>query len=356
MNITDIRLKCQQISTHRFSAPGEIAAWMGALQAQDLNGAMWSIALRLPFATVETIEEAIADRTIVRTWPMRGTLHIVAGDDVHWMLALLNPRVIAGMAGRAQALELAANDFVRCETACVDALRGGRQLTRDNMYSLFESAGVSAAGPRGYHIISRLCHEGVICFGAHKGKQPSFALLDEWCPPKRTWSREESLAELTKRYFSSHGPAKLDDYVRWSGLTTEDARAGLSMTSSSISSAIIEGRTYWLPQDIDDSNCDAPSAFLLPGFDEYMLGYRDRSAALEPKYNNAICPGANGVFTSTLIVNGNVVGTWNRVVKKDFAHIRLSPFVPLSSNEKEAIVRAAESYGDFLGKKVNITG
>ena len=285
---------------------------------------------------------------------MRGTLHFVPAADVHWMLRLLTPRVIAGMAKRQQSLGLSTSDLVRSERLFLDALRGGKQLTREAMYALLDDAGIASVPQRSYHFLCRLAMEGLLCFGSHQGKQPTFALLDEWCPETRTWDRDESLAELAKRYFCSHGPATLDDYVRWSGLTVGEARAGLSMASSVLSRETLDGTVYWMPQRPTFNDVAPPSAFLLTGFDEYMLGYKDRSAALALEHANAICPGSNGIFIPTIVVGGQVVGTWSKTVKKAHVEARLSPFRALTDLELAAVSLSAEAYGAYLGKAVRL--
>jgi hypothetical protein len=200
---------------------------LGAVQAQDYLGALWAIGLRLRAAET-AIEQAIATRSIVRTWSMRGTLHFVAAEDVRWMLGLLAPRSLASSLGRLRALELDQAVFNRSRDLFIAALSGGKQLRREAMLELLASANISPGGQRGIHILGRLAQEGLICFGAREGKQHTFALLEEWVPqamlrlgPK---SRDEALAELARRYFTGHGPATLPDFVWWSGLTTSEAR------------------------------------------------------------------------------------------------------------------------------------
>ncbi|HSI12023.1 MAG TPA: crosslink repair DNA glycosylase YcaQ family protein, partial [Chthoniobacter sp.] len=185
LNIARLRLRHQQIAVHRFQRPGQVVAWLGALQAQDYPGALWSIGLRLPQATQKDVEKAIAAHEIVRTWPIRGTLHFVAAADVHWMRALLTPRIIARSALRQRQLELDAAIFARCEKIFLKALRGGGQLTREQMLALLEKERITTAGQRGYHILWRLAQEGLLCFGPHAGKQPTFTLLEEWIPTGR---------------------------------------------------------------------------------------------------------------------------------------------------------------------------
>src|SRR5207237_2162453 len=191
-------------------------------------GALWAVGLRTRDATEAAIEQAIAERTIVRTWPMRGTLHFVAPEDARWMLQLLTPRVVAANARRVyQQSNLDDATFARSKDLFVDALQGGKQLPRPSLYKVLEAAGISVAGQRGLFILQRLSSEGLICFAARQGKQPTFALLDEWVPISlsKTPARDQALAELALRYFTSHGPATVQDFAWWSGLPAADASA-----------------------------------------------------------------------------------------------------------------------------------
>jgi hypothetical protein len=229
--------------------PAGVVTALGAMQAQDYASSLWAIGLRLAGATLTEVEKAVAARTIVRTWPMRGTLHFVPAPDVRWMLDLLTPRVLAGSVNRQAALELDAAVFARCRQVFQRALTGGRQLTREEMLTTLERGGIPVDPRRGYHILWRLGQEQFLCFGPRAGKQPTFVLLDEWVPASRRLSREESLAELARRYFTSHGPATLRDFVWWSGLKVSDARTAIELSSSSLASETIDGTSYWLPQN-----------------------------------------------------------------------------------------------------------
>ncbi|MDB6122847.1 MAG: hypothetical protein JWQ71_1840 [Pedosphaera sp.] len=349
LNIVRQRLHNQQIAAPFGKQPSEVVARLGAIQAQDFAGAKWSVGLRLTGATDADIEQALADRTIIRTWPMRGTLHFVAAADVRWMLALLTPRIIAGSARRQQQLELDAKVFARCEKLFVQALQGGKQLSRDDMYGLLETGRISTAGQRGYHILWRLAQEKLICFGARDGKQQTFALLDEWAPQAKSLEGEAALAELTKRYFIGHGPATVQDFVWWSGLKVSDAKMGLEMVGLQLAQEKIDGKVYWTSQEGVDLPEASSAVYLLPGFDEYMLGYRDRSAALDLKYAERICPGSNGMFSATIVMDGRVVGTWRRTFKKDTVVITVSAFKSFNKEQKKAIADYAERYAKFLG-------
>jgi hypothetical protein len=352
-HIAQRRLHQQRIAATNFDRPAEVVSWLGAVQAQDYTGALWAVGLRTRKATEAAVEQAVADRQIVRTWPMRGTLHFVAAADVRWMLELLTPRVLAGFARRSEWLELDEAHFTRSRDLLIKALEGGKQMRRDALYRLLEAAKIPASGGRGLHILSRLAHEGLLCFGAREGKQPTFALLDEWAPHAKRLARDEALAELAARYFTSHGPATLQDFMWWSGLTATDARSAVEMAKSKLAPETINGQTYWLASSAPAAPAPAgrgapPVAYLLPPFDEYTVAYKDRSAVIEPAYAKHAFSG-NGIFSPTVVVNGQVVGTWKRAVTKGAAGITLSPFSKLSRDAGRAVAAAADRYGEFLG-------
>lgn len=348
------RLQNQAITGTRFTTPGEVVAWLGAVQAQDYLGSLWAIGLRMQQSTEAAIEEAIAARTIVRTWPMRGTLHFVAAVDARWMLTLLTPRVIARSAGRFRQLGLSDADIDRSREVCIAVLQGGRQLTRNALYQKLEAAGISTAGQRGVHIIGRLAHEGLLCFGNREGKQHTFALLDEWIPPARQMERDEALAELTRRYFAGHGPATAQDFMWWSGLTAAEVNEGLALVKQQLAQEKIGGKIYWFSPDAPIAETGSSEVHLLPGFDEYLVGYKYRSAVLGTHDWQLVNPGNNGMLSPTIIVDGQVAGTWKRTFKNRAAVITPLPFTGLSAEEAEALEQAAQRYGRFLGLQVSI--
>lgn len=352
LNIARLRLHNQQIAAHRFQRPGQLVAWLGALQAQDYPGALWSIGLRLPGTTQTDVENAITTGQIVRTWPIRGTLHFVAAEDVHWMRELLTPRIIARSALRQRQLELNTAVFTRCEKIFLKALRGGRQLTREQMLALLEKARITTTDQRGYHILWRLAQEGLLCFGPHAGKQPTFTLLDEWISTGPRMDRDAALAELARRYFTSHGPATLQDFIAWSALTTTDARHAIRLAASQLTEEKALDKTYWLSNETSPAPRKSSTAYLLPGFDEYLLGYRDRSASVDPRYAGKVYPSANGMFISTVVIDGQVLGTWKRVAKASATLITPTPFTDFSATAKRAVKAAAQCYGQFLGCEV----
>lgn len=353
LNIAGQRLLNQQIAHTQCRTSCEVVSRLGAIQAQDYKGALWSIGLRLPAAVEAEIEQAIADRSIIRTWPMRGTLHFVAAADVRWMLSLLTPRVIAGDKRRSQQLGIDDAMYSRSKKIFTRALQGGRQLSRDAMYRSLEDARISTEGQRGYHILRRCAQEGLICFGAREGKQQTFALLDEWTPATPVLSHDEALAALSLRYFTGHGPAALQDFIWWSGLTTSDAKTGIELVKNQLNSQIIAGQTYWMPRDTSIKRQSSPSACLLPGFDEYLLGYKDRSAVLDPAHVSIMHPGNNGMFKPTTVIDGQLTGIWKCTVKANTAVISATPFTSFNKAGERALELAAKRYTAFVSKSAS---
>src|SRR5262245_18581978 len=301
LDIPRLRLHNQQITQTSLEKPGELVAWMGAVQAQDYLGALWAVGLRMRDATEEMIEQAIADRTIIRTWPMRGTLHFVAPADVRWMLELLTPRVIARCRGQYRSAELDEAVFSHSCDVLVRALQGGKRLSRNAIYKALDAAHISTANQRGLHILGRLAQDGIICFGPREAKQQTFVMLDEWVPVSKSLEGDEALAELAKRCFSSHGPATLQDFVWWSGLTIADAKAGLEMVKPQFIQEVIDGQDYWFVSSLPVVKDLSPTAHLLPVYDEYTVAYKDRSAVLAPEHAKR---SGNGIFSPSIIVDG----------------------------------------------------
>jgi Winged helix DNA-binding domain len=346
--LTRMRLASQKISGDRLAQPADVVAWMGAMQAQDYLAALWAVGLRTPDATEDVVERALAERAIVRTWPMRGTIHFVAPADVRWMLELLAPRVVRGSQGRLRQLGLDSATIAASGDVIARALEGGKQLTREQLYAALEQAGIIASGSRGLHILGQLAHARLICFGARSGKQPTFTLLDEWVPPAAPLPRDEALATLARRYFTSHGPATTQDLMWWAGLTTAEANAGIA--AAQLAQATVDGQRYHFARELEDAPDLGPEVFLLPPYDEYLVAYRDRRAALDPDHNTLVVPGGNGVFYPIVVVDGRVSGTWRRAFKKSSVVISLGPFGTWSAQQAAAITSAAERYASFHQK------
>lgn len=353
MRVSDIglyRLRHQHIVRQTFKRPDEVVAWLGAMQGQDYPGTKWSIGLRLPASTDAEIEQAITDKTILRTWVMRGTLHLVASADIRWMIELFAARIIAGSARRYKELELDGQTLSQSNTVLTNALKVNPQLSRGELFTALEQNGISTHGQRGVYMLQRASYDGLICQINAPRNTPVFVLLENAAPDARTMSRAEAIAELARRYFTSRGPVTVQDFAHWSGMNLTEARAGLDAVKGQLVHEEIGGQTYWLADDAPIAAADSLSVYALPGFDEYVLGYRDRSAVLEAQYANRICPGGNGVFYPTIVVNGRIVGIWKRTLRKDAVMISSAPFDrPLDDSEQAAFASASARYADFLG-------
>lgn len=353
MNVTDIvrmRLANQHLAGVFWNDPADVVRAFGAVQAQDYRGALWGIGLRTKAATEKQVEEAISRKKIVRTWPMRGTLHFVAPESVRWMLQYLTPRILKRAAKRHRDLEIDDRVIALCRGLLLKHLEGGKSLTRSRIYHLFESSGISAAGQRGIHILWKLAQQGLICFGPHDIRQPTFVLLDEWLPEKTNVNYEAAIATLARSYFSSHGPATVADFAWWAGLTLREAKAAVEDCKPSLESANVETRSYWFSETIAPNKKASTCAHFLPAYDEYLVAYADRTAATgRLKFTGR----DNPIFSPTIIYNGKVIGTWKRAIQKQ-VHISPLPFSPLSRSEQEALAGAGRRYGYFVGSSVMI--
>jgi len=357
--LAQLRLHTQRIVPPLLTKPEEVVAWLGAVQAQDFWGSLWAIGLRTASGKQEAVEQAIVNRTIVRTWPMRGTLHFVAATDVRWMLPLLTPRVMTGNARRLLALGLDSDVLIRSKDLLIRSLEGGRQLTRNALYQVLEAGGIITTGGRGLHIVSQLSQEGLLCFGAREGKQPTFVLLDEWVPPQvlssHPLTREEALSKLAQRYFKSHGPATIRDFAWWSGLSLTEARKGLSSVESAFIKITVDNQEYWMSPELSLEPPILPKAHLLPAFDEYLVAYTDRSASLGSVPMRQLVYTGNGIFNPVVIIDGQVVATWKRTLRKDSVVITLHLLTTLNHAAQVLITDALQQYAEFIGLPAVLT-
>lgn len=357
LDIAHRRLHNQLITQPMFEKPGDVVQWLGAVQAQDYAAAKWAVGLRLQGATSDDIEQAFADGVILRTHVMRPTWHFVSPGDIRWLLALTAPHVHATNAYYYHMHGLDDAIFMRSNAALAKALQGGKQLTRLELVSVLKQIGIETETLGFLYIIMHAELDGVVCSGARRGKQFTYALLDERVPHTRTLDHDEALAEFVRRYFTSHGPATLQDFVWWSGLTMADARAGLAMVTSELMHEVIDDQTYWFAASTPPA-LSAPSAkelsqtaYLLPNFDEYTVGYKDRSAVIDVSHTEKF-DSRGSVLNNVLVLDGQVVGTWRRTLKKDAVIITPNPFIPLTTAETHAFAIAANRYGAFLEKSV----
>jgi Winged helix DNA-binding domain len=346
------RLAEQRLTQNPLATPEEVVAWLGAVQAQDYQGAKWALYQRMRDATNSAIERAVTNGSILRTHIMRPTWHFVTPADIRWMQALTAPRIIAGSTRMYRLHELDDSLFERSNEIIAGTLRGGRYLTRAELGSALAEADIVAAGLRLSLIVHRAELDAVVCSGPLRGKQFTYALLDERAPNSRSLPRDEALAELVRRYYTSHGPATVHDFVWWSGLTVADGRAGIEMAGAHLTHEVIDGRTYWMSTSMPPAAEPHQMALLLPTYDEFLVGYSgfDVSRRAGRPYT-----GESGTFDSTLVIGGRVVGSWKRAIQKRVVAVDVTPFTPLTAGEREAIEAAARRYGGFVGMPVLCT-
>jgi Protein of unknown function (DUF1006). len=342
------RMRQQRIGHNPFDSPAATVRWFGAVQAQDYLGSLWAVGLRTRAATEASVEAAIVERSIVRTWPLRGTLHFVAAEDARWMLNLCAPRTLARNARRLEKEHgIDRRLIARSGKVLTDALGGGSCVSRPELYRRLESAGIATGGTRGLHLLWWHAHEGLICLGPRAGKQQTFALMDEWLPPTTPRSREDALAELARRYFTSHGPATVRDFAWWSGLAAAEAEIARESVAGELAAMTIDKQTYWQAAGTPTARAKA-GCHLLPAYDEYTVAYQDRGAVMSSEVA-ARADSGHGIFHPAIVIDGQVAGTWSRELTKASVAITCRPFARIDRRQSQALAAAARRYAKFLG-------
>ena len=347
--IAAFRLQNQHISHPALTDAKAVVAWHGAMQAQDYAHSKWAVGLRIPGATDDVIENAIDRGDIVRTHVLRPTWHLVANEDIRWMLALSAAQIKAAGAARERELGLDEKLFKRCNGLIYKALEGGRYLTREEIMAELAQSGIAADNHQAIHIMLWAELDMVVCNGPRRGKQLTYALFDERVAPQQQPDRADALAELARRYFFSHAPATLADFQWWSGLRVAEARAGLESVKHLLVSETVADQTYWLPADFKPKKTASPQLHLLPAFDEFLVSYKDRSASLDTSQKARAITG-NGIFKPVITVDGWVKGVWQRTLKKDSVVIGPELFDELNPEERRAFGDAAKHYSRFVKK------
>ncbi|MCL4263872.1 MAG: winged helix DNA-binding domain-containing protein [Anaerolineae bacterium] len=343
------RLSNQRISATPFTQPVEVVHWLGAVQAQDYAGAKWALGLRLQNATDHLVEQAFNSGDILRTHLLRPTWHFVTPTDIRWLLALTAPRVHAVNGTMYRQLKLDNPTLKQSNDVLARVLQNGRYLTRDELRPILQNVGIATDNNlRMTYIMMNAELDGVVCSGPRRGKQFTYALLDERAPQAKILAREEALAELTRRYFASRGPATIHDFAKWSGLTLADARRGLEAVKNEWEQATVNGQTYWFPPAVPFSVSTSLHAHLLSIYDEYISGYKDRSAMVTAVVGDQLIALGNALYY-IMVIDGQVIGSWKRTLHKEKVVIETNPFSPLTNAQEQAIVTAVQQYGAFLG-------
>jgi len=325
------RLATQHLLTPTITEPAEVVRRLGAVQAQDYGSAKWGVGTRTRGAVDAVVERAVNEGSILRTHVLRPTWHFVTPADIRWMLALTAPRIKAAMAYYDRQLELDA--------------------------AVFRRARVNAAGSQRLgHLLMRAELEGIVCSGARRGKQATYALLEERVPPTAPLDRDEALLELTGRYFATRGPATLQDFAWWAGLTVADASRGVAIAGRRLEREVIGDETYWLEPARRSPRGRSPTAHLLPNYDEYFIGFKNRSA-IGTRLSLATGELAGDALRAhVIVVDGQLVGGWKRTLTRAAVVVELTLLVSLTKPEQEAVRAAAQALGAFLDLPVELRG
>jgi hypothetical protein len=348
------RLQHQRLVGEPFDAPADVVRWFGAVQSQDYLGAKWALALRLAGVDSAGLDRAFDAGAIIRTHVLRPTWHFVAPEDIRWLVALTGPRVLASMTSRLRQLELDEATLRRSDAVLVEALQGGRALTRHELGAVFDAARISPAGQRLPYLLSHGELVGLVCSGPLRGRQQTYALIDERVPAVPPRARDEAVAELARRYFASHGPATLNDWAWWSGLTVADGRRGLETIKGNVERTEVDGKTYWTADPGRAvRTLRAPIVHLLPNYDEILVAYRDHGPSMDPAVRPNVRELTTGAYGfHSIAVDGLVVGAWRRSVSKTGAVVQANVLRALSDAERAGLAASGERFSRFLGLPV----
>jgi hypothetical protein len=356
IDVARARLRNQHLIGEPFAAPEEVVRWLGAVQAQDYSGAKWAVAQRTNGCSDADVEQACQDGRILRTHVLRPTWHFVLPADIRWMLALTAPRVRARMAAYDRQMALDESLFRRSEAVLDKALAGGKALAREELGRALTAAGIAASGQRLAHIMMRAELDALVASGPRRGKQFTYALLDERAPPGPMLARHEALGELARRYFSSHGPALVSDFAWWSGLTVADARRGIDAVGARLTSAIVDGKTFWFAPGTGEEKARRARAVvhLLPNYDELVVAYHDRAASLAPGAAKKLADRPDVVLSHVVVVDGRIVGGWRRLEAKRAMIVETALATRIDARARTALGAVTARFQAFLGRPVKL--
>lgn len=351
-NILSLRLQNQQLAKQTIKTPSEMARWFGAIQSQDYGAAKWAIGQRIQKSTDTMIETAFNRGSILRTHALRPTWHFVHPEDILWMVTLNATRVKPIFKYYYRQLNLTDTILHRAQEIFYEALQGGKALMRSELGELLLQKGIPGKGQALGHILGEAEINGLICSGPLNGKKFTYMLLKERVPQAKFRSIEESVNELTKRYFQSHGPATIKDFAWWSGLTMADCLKGVT-AQKNLQKYNVDGKQYYAFA-FDENLRMTDQAFLLPNFDEYTVAYKERAIFYDPRNTTYLNSNENVAFGNMIIIRGEVVAMWKKTVKPKSIEIQTVPFKAISASEQDKITSAFAHYGAFLKKSIKL--
>jgi hypothetical protein len=324
------------------------------MQAQDAASGLWSLGVRCAGTAEADVQAAFERRELVRTWPMRGTIHIVPAEDVRWMLEHVGSRALAEASKRRAALGISDADAERAVSALDSGLAAVGLCTRSEALDLLAAAGIDTSGQRGYHLLWYAAQLGVTCLGPQRGSEQTVVRLADWAPTQIQMSRADAHAELLLRYVRSHGPAPLQDFAGWSALTMSDVRAAAAANEGRLEPDQPGPRALWhvVGQPLD--GLPEGPIVALPGFDEFILGYKDRALQVPAGMLDRIVPGGNGMFRATIVRDGLAIATWSRTNRRDRVCVTVEGFADVAKRQRPVVERALEEYAEFRGVALEV--
>lgn len=347
------RLAGQRLSTTSFTRAAEVVSWLGAVQSQDYAGATWAVSMRATSLTSAGVNTAFDAGDILRTHLLRPTWHFVVPTDIRWIVALTGARIRRAMASYFPKFGLSAAVCGKSRRLLERILRNHQHLTRAEIAAAHRRAGIVVEGIGMGMLMMHAETDALICSGPRRGKQFTYALMDERVPAQPAVDRDESLAELARRYFTSHGPATLSDFAWWSGLTRPDARRSIEILGHSVESAAIGGLTCWWIPSRTPSGPKPPHVRLLPNYDEYLIAHKDRGFVLTAPAAAASLPNAS--FSHCLVVDGRIAGMWRRTIRARHVAIEVNLRRRLTGRERAALEHEAERYGQCFSLIPHLT-
>lgn len=344
--IANLRLSNQQLIGTTLKTPEEIVSWMGAVQAQDFNMSKWALGVRVPVLTNGLVEDALNKGKLVRTHILRPTWHLVAGKDIHWMLSLSAPRLKAILKTYAKMLELTEATIEKGSAIIERALSEKGHLTRPQLGEVLKNRGIDLNSHQLNHIMFSAELHGVVCNGEISNGKQTYCLLEEKIPKTEVFDKQIALERLARKYFTSHAPATLQDFVWWSGLPIVDARAAMEMIKSDFVVETIDSQQYWINNSFTELKDNDDSLVLLPAWDEFVVSYKNRQhIILDEHYSKVISK--NGIFKPVIVKGGQIVGMWKRVKKKEKVIAETQLFGEVDGFTKELIKKASNSFDLF---------
>lgn len=355
IDIISARLSNERLIGSALTRPEDVVSWLGAVQAQEYGPARWGLAQRMASATDAAIEKSFDDGGILRTHVLRPTWHFVTPADIRWILQISGPRVhtVNSFAYRTTALD--AKTRARGTDVMARALEGHRHLTRVELAEALRRAKLPLQGQALAYMVMHAELEGVLCSGPRRGKQFTYALLDERVPKSASMSNDEALAELAARYFESHGPATIRDFVWWSGLTVAQAKTGIGACGTRLTSVNIDDKTWWHGAALKQSSWKSPLVHLLPIYDEFLIAFKDREWSTPVSTKTPTTSAVPSSFFHQLVIDGRVEGSWTRTTERNRVIVTVVPFGRLSQGARAAIEKAGKRYAAFLGLPVALT-